>query len=239
MAEQKRVVAVLYETEELKQKRQEADKKITDLISALFVKMFGNPLSDTQRWTTVPLSELGSLDRGKSQHRPRTASELFEGPYPFVQTGDITNAGWILNAYTQTYSEKGFAQSKLWPKGTLCITIAANIARTTILGFDACFPDSVVGFIANERSNADYVQGLFLFLQRKLEAMAPRAAQLNINLEILRGLEVPLPPIELQNEFARAVADIQRLRLQQEQSGIQIERISSALSARLFALASH
>jgi type I restriction enzyme, S subunit len=37
------------------------------------------------------------------------------------------------------------AQSKLWPEGTLCITIAANIAETGILTFPACFPDSVVG----------------------------------------------------------------------------------------------
>ena len=45
----------------------------------------------------------------------------------------------------------GLQQSKQWEKGTLCITIAANIAETGLLGFDACFPDSIIGFVANPK----------------------------------------------------------------------------------------
>ena len=102
-----------------------------------------------QRWP-----QLGELNRGKSKHRPRNALHLYGGPYPFVQTGDIKNATGVIREYKQTYSEEGLKQSRLWPKGTLCITIAANIADTALLGFDACFPDSIVGFIS-ESENVD------------------------------------------------------------------------------------
>ena len=96
------------------------------------------------------LVNLGELGRGKSKHRPRNAPELFGGRYPFIQTGEVKAAGRIIREHSQTYSELGLEQSKLWPEGTLCITIAANIAETAFLGFDGCFPDSIVGFTATK-----------------------------------------------------------------------------------------
>src|SRR6266568_690687 len=97
-------------------------------------------------WKERGLNELGFVGRGKSRHRPRNAQFLYGGPHPFIQTGEIKHADLYVTTYTQTYSDEGLAQSKLWPAGTLCITIAANIAETAFLGFDACFPDSIVGF---------------------------------------------------------------------------------------------
>jgi len=101
-------------------------------------------------WRECKLEDLGLLQRGRSRHRPRYAIHLYGGKYPFIQTGEIREARKYITKYEQTYSEAGLEQSKLWPKGTLCITIAANIAELAILSFDACFPDSVLGFIPND-----------------------------------------------------------------------------------------
>ncbi len=107
----------------------------------------------------LKLDQLGSVGRGKSRHRPRNAAFLYGGPYPFFQTGDIKAANLYLTEHSQTYSEAGLAQSKLWKPGTLCITIAANIAETAILGIQGCFPDSVVGFTADPKeSEAKFVK---------------------------------------------------------------------------------
>ena len=94
----------------------------------------------------------------------------------------------------------------MWDSGTLCITIAANIAKTAILGFNACFPDSIVGFIANDLTNNIFVHYWFGFFQKILELQAPESAQKNINLKILRELDVIVPPIQLQNRFADYVS---------------------------------
>ena len=103
----------------------------------------------------LTLDQLGTVSRGRSRHRPRDAAFLYGGPYPFVQTGDVKRSGLYLRDYDQTYSEAGLAQSKLWPAGTLCITIAANIAETSILGIEACFPDSIIDSLVKSlcRSN--------------------------------------------------------------------------------------
>ena len=103
-------------------------------------------------WTPFRLDDLGFVGRGRSRHRPRDDESLYGGVYPFFQTGDIKAATLYLTEYSQTYNEKGLAQSRLWQPGTVCITIAANIAETAILGIPGCFPDSVVGFVPDART---------------------------------------------------------------------------------------
>lgn len=128
------------------------EKEIDDLdllIKARFIEMFGDPVSNSKHLPLKTLPQLGTFGRGVSKYRPRNAPELLNGPYPLIQTGDIANSELYIKNYNNTYSEVGLKQSKMWDKGTLCITIAANIAKTAILQFDACFPDSVVGFILN------------------------------------------------------------------------------------------
>ena len=175
-----------------------------------FVEMFGDPTARTSRWKMSPLVELGELSRGVSKARPRNSPDLLGGPYPLVQTGEVSNAGLWIESYNATYSEKGLAQSRMWRKGTLCITIAANIAQTGILTFDACFPDSVVGFIPNDRTNAIFIHFWFSFFQSILESQAPQVAQKNINLKILSELRVIEPPVALQNAFAAFVAEVDK-----------------------------
>lgn len=193
------------------------------LIPSIFLELFGDPTKNTKSWEWALLSELGTLDRGRSKNRPRNAPHLYGGPYPFVQTGDIANAGNYLKSFKQTYSESGLAQSKMWSKGTLCITIAANIAKTSILTFDACFPDSVVGFLASSSVRPEYIQCWLSFMQKQLEDTAPESAQKNINLEILRGLKVPVPPLVLQDKFAEVVHVLQKASEQAEEADRQVD----------------
>ncbi|MFZ7304942.1 restriction endonuclease subunit S [Avibacterium avium] len=142
-------------------------------------------------WIWGKLSDLGELARGKSKHRPRNDKKLFGGKYPFIQTGEVRAANRVIKEYEQTYSEFGLKQSKLWKKGTLCITIAANIAETAFLGFDACFPDSIVGFSALKAVSPEYIELFIKSARTKIEAYAPATAQKNINLNTLENLIVP------------------------------------------------
>lgn len=153
-------------------------------------------------WKYVTLDKLGSISRGKSKHRPRNDKTLFGGKYPFVQTADVKAAELYLTEYTDTYNEKGLAQSKLWPAGTLCITIAANIADTSILGIDACFPDSIIGFIPYEGvSNVKFVKYAFDILQRDCKNISQGAAQDNLSWRKLSTIKFPVPEIEIQNKI--------------------------------------
>ena len=153
-------------------------------------------------WEYVTLDKLGSVSRGRSKHRPRNDKALFGGKYPFVQTADVKAAELYLTDYTETYNERGLEQSKLWKAGTLCITIAANIADTAILGIDACFPDSVMGFIPFEGvSNVKFVKYAFDILQRDCQKISQGTAQDNLSWKKLSTINFPAPPIEIQNKI--------------------------------------
>ena len=188
-------------------------KKYDELIKAQFVEMFGDPVSNSRGLPEATLPELGEFGRGVSKHRPRNDPKLLGGKYPLIQTGDVASSDLYITSYTGTYSDLGLAQSKMWDEGTLCITIAANIAKTAILGFDACFPDSVVGFRANEKTNNIYIHYWFSFFQRILEAQAPESAQKNINLKSLSELRVIYPTKEEQDAFAAFVAEVDKSKL--------------------------
>lgn len=205
LPEQCRIAAILDKADAIRRKRAEAVRLADDFLKSAFLDMFGDPVTNPKGWKIQLFGDVGELDRGRSRHRPRNAPELLGGPYPLIQTGDVANSGGYIRSYTQTYSELGLAQSKMWPVGTLCITIAANIAKTAILTIEACFPDSVVGFRPNGKVRTEYIQYWMAFLQKILEENAPESAQKNINLEILRALKLPIPPISLQDAFVTLV----------------------------------
>lgn len=234
LGEQRRIVDLLVRADGIVRLRREAEKKVAELIPAIFLDMFGDPATNPKGWPLDMFGAIGTLDRGRSRHRPRDAEELYAGPYPFIQTGDVANSGGRITSYTVTYSEAGLAQSRLWRKGTLCITIAANIAKAAVLNFDACFPDSVVGFLPGGCVRTEYVQAWLYFLQPTLEANAPQAAQKNINLEILRKLPVPLPPQDMQDEFVASVNSIRSIQSQHVAAMEAAEATFRAVLARAF-----
>jgi type I restriction enzyme S subunit len=177
-------------------------------------------------WATMP--QLGELNRGKSLHRPRDDPKLYGGSYPFIQTGDVARGKGRIRQYTQTYSEFGLAQSRLWPAGTMCITIAATIAETGILEFDACFPDSIVGFIPQDKSvKTEFVESFFRTIKEDIQRYAPGVAQKNINLEVLEKIAIPVPP---SSEQKRIVAEVERrlsaLHHVEKQVSVALEQVS-------------
>ena len=162
-------------------------------------------------WCEVTLGELGEVDRGRSRHRPRNAPELYGGPYPFVQTGDIKASGGRITSHSQTYSEIGLSQSRMWPTGTMAITIAANIAETAILTYPACFPDSVVGFVADDsKCDVRFIEYLFRILRANIqhENVGTGSVQDNINLQTLSRLRFSIPPLSEQRSIAHILGTL-------------------------------
>ena len=207
---------------------------LDDLIKARFVEMFGDPVSNSCGLPEATLPELGEFGRGVSKHRPRNDPKLLDGEYPLIQTGDVANADLYILTYNSTYSELGLKQSKMWKKGTLCITIAANIAKTAILNFDACFPDSVVGFEANNRTNNIFIHYWFSFFQEILETQAPESAQKNINLKVLSELKVIVPGKKEQDKFTDFVNQVNKSKVAVQKSLDETQLLFDSLMQKYF-----
>jgi len=149
------------------------------------------------------LDQLGFVGRGRSRYRPRNDPSLYGGPYPFFQTGDIKAADLYLHRFSQTYNEAGLAQSKLWEPGTLCITIAANIAETAILSIPGCFPDSVVGFIVDEKlADVRFIKYYIDTLKLRMQNVSRGTTQDNLSLDKLLTFDFVVPGVETQRKIA-------------------------------------
>ena len=146
-------------------------------------------------WEMRRVKQTAEILRGKFTHRPRNEPSLYDGRYPFIQTGDVARAQKVIERYRQTLNEQGLAVSKMFPSGTLVMTIAANIGDVAVLDFAACFPDSIVGFVPREGVHRDYLYYVFLAMKPQLLREAPVNTQGNLNVERIgsQGTQIPLP----------------------------------------------
>lgn len=214
LTEQQRIVdrieSIFAKLDEAKEKAQVVVDGFELRKSAILHKAFTGELTAKWReehgltldsWELIKFGNLGNLERGRSKHRPRNDPKLFGGVYPFIQTGDVAKAGMYITEHSQTLSDFGMEQSRIFPKETLCITIAANIGDVSILSYDCCFPDSVVGFTPNDKTTSKFIYYMMSTIQNELKEAAPATAQKNINLKMLSDLELNIPSIDEQNKI--------------------------------------
>jgi len=204
ISEQKRIVAILDQVfadiEQARANTEQNLKNAHELFESYLQQVFSQR---GEGWIEKGLKDV-SLDfgRGKSKHRPRNDDSLYGGSYPFIQTGDVRNCEHVIKKYSKTYNDKGLAQSKLWPKGTICITIAANIAETGILDFESCFPDSVIGVVVDPKvTTIRYIEYLLQSFKTILKAKGQGSAQDNINMGTFENMVFPFPSVDKQIEI--------------------------------------
>jgi type I restriction enzyme S subunit len=203
-------------------------KKLKNIPSLRFPEFDGE-------WEVRKLKEVADIGRGKSKHRPRDAEFLYGGNYPFIQTGDIRKAGLYLTEYSQTYSEEGLKQSKLWFEDTLCITIAANIAETSILKIKACFPDSIIGLMPSEnKTTVLFVKHLFDKFKIQIQSLSQGAAQDNLNQEKLSNIEFVFPELIEQTKIASFLTTVDDKLQSLKQKKTLLEQYKKGVMQKIF-----
>lgn len=230
---QKNIVKLLKQVDELVNKTKKQLKKFDLLVKSRFIEMFGDPLSSDYNST---LKEVAKLERGRFSPRPRNDPKYFGGIYPYIQTGDIAQSDHYLTTYKQTLNEAGICVSKQFEKGVIVIAIVgATIGATSILGIDVYAPDSIIGITVNPKvCNNVYLEMVMRFWRPELLRRAPESARANINLQILEDLPIYLPPMELQEQFSKIVAQVDKSKLAVQESLKELETLKKSLMQQYF-----
>ena len=233
--EQRRIVELLEQADGLRRQRTEADTLADRILPALFLKLFGDPARNSRSLPTERMERLAQVKRGDFRHRPRTEPRFYGGPYPFIQINDITASGIIIRTHSQTLNEKGLAISRMFPAETVVVSIAATIAASGILGFDSCFPDSLVGVRSRDkRTTQEYLLFYLRLMAAHLTRIAPQLAQKNINLEILNALDVPVPQPHSLQLFTDAVKRFVAVEQRMASSHEMVDELWRAVIHRAF-----
>jgi type I restriction enzyme S subunit len=159
------------------------------------------------------LADVASIERGRFTHRPRNDPRFYDGDIPFIQTGDVTSsavADGFVRSHSQTLNERGLEVSRLFPAGTIAITIAANIGYVARLVYPAAFPDSIIAITPNGRVDAAYLSYYLATQRDEMDRRAPRGTQKNINIEFLKPWPVPVPSFADQQRIAGAISVFDR-----------------------------
>ena len=158
-------------------------------------------------WKISTLGEMVQLERGRFMHRPRNEPRFYGGATPFVQTGDVVRSGGRIREFVQTLNEDGVAISRVFPAGTILITIAANIGFTGVLQFDSACPDSLIAITPNQSLNIEYLEYFLQTQQSEMDRLAPKGTQKNINIQFLTPWPIVIPPLDEQHEIV-AILDV-------------------------------
>ena len=163
-----------------------------------------------ESWDVSTLGEMAQLERGRFMHRPRNEPRFYGGATPFVQTGDVVRSGGRIREFVQTLNEDGVAISRVFPAGTILITIAANIGFTGILQLESACPDSLVAITPDESINCEFLE-YFLQMQREeMDRLAPKGTQKNINIQFLKPWKIVVPVYAEQREVVAILNAIDR-----------------------------
>ncbi len=156
----------------------------------------------------VAIDEYGCISRGRSKHRPRNDASLYGGPYPFIQTADVSDSNIYITKHSQTYSEFGLSQSKLWANNTLCIVNAGvNTGDNAILRFSACFPDSIIGFVANPiKCEVRYIKYFLDTIKGNIKSITMGATQDNLSVAKLLTFKIPKMTYSIQRKIAAVLS---------------------------------
>ena len=192
-----------------------------------------------KHWKIKALQDIAVVNRGRFAHRPRNLPQFYGGKYPFIQTGDVARSDGMLQSYEQTLSEEGKTISRSFGPNSILITIAAIIGKTAITPFEVWCPDSIVGIIPLDNVNVHFLEFYLRTVQKFLnERAATQSAQKNINLNVLRPLKVPVPPLEEQNVIATLLLSFQKQIQRQREHLSKIHDLKTATLSRLLENAS-
>jgi type I restriction enzyme S subunit len=219
--EQEKIAAVLWKVQEAVEIEDAVVRNARGLKKSLLRRFFtrglrGEPLKETEigplpeSWEPRDLGSVASLERGRFVYRPRNEPRFYGGNTPFVQTGDVVRSGGRIRTYSQTLNEEGVKISRIFPTGTILITIAANIGYSGILEFDSACPDSLIGITPRELIEGEYLLYYLQTQQSRMDTLAPRGTQKNINIQFLNPWPVALPPKTEQREIADILQTVDR-----------------------------
>lgn len=236
LPEQRRIADILDKSAEIRRKRQYSVTLLNEFLKASYLALFADPRGNKKAWHQEPLGVVCSVNRGKFTPRPRNDPKFYGGAYPFIQTGDISSSGGLLSKWKQTLNEDGVSVSRSFQPGTIVIAIVgATIGETAILMLEMYCPDSVVGIVPHpDKVTSEYIEFTLRFFKQRFRDMAPETARANINLDTLRPLQIPIPPMPLQQQFSRLFQKCYALKQKVTEPRDETEDLFNSLVQRAF-----
>lgn len=239
LKEQKEISAVLQQVDHLISLRQRQAEKLDELVKARFVEMFGDPVRNTKPWEKASLLALGSCKNGMSFHANESGIKL-----RCLGVGDFKNLSYIDDVEQLPFvslAEKPSPNCFLHDGDIVFVRSNGNKALVgrCLLVYPRDTPTIYSGFCIRYRLVTEKVDPIYALHVLKADGirqkMSGRGANIqNLNQKILAAIEMPIPPLPLQNAFATFVYEVDREKERIQRSAALLETLKRSLMQQYF-----
>lgn len=233
LEEQKRIAAMLDKARSLIDLRKKQIAEMDALVKAKFIEMFGDPLINLKRWDTKQLKELGEWASGSTPSRGE--SNYFTGNINWFTAGEL-NSLYLTDSIEKITDEAvENSSTKIFKKGSMFIGMYDTAAfKMGVLQHDAAANQACANICPNNIVNILWLYFILTIMKPHFLENRRGIRQKNLNLGMIKNFEIPLPPFDLQNEFARFVQQTDKSKLAKQKSLEQMETLYNALMQQSF-----
>ena len=229
LAEQRRIADVLDRAEALRAKRRAALAQLDSLTQSLFLDLFGDPRPNTKSWPVKSLKDLGKVKTGGTP--PGAKPGMFGGPIPFVTPGDLESDEPV----KRTVTEEGAAEAETVRAGAaLVCCIGATIGKMGKAAQRSAFNQQLNAVEWATGVDDDYGLGVLRFFKPQIATWGASTTLPILKKSSFEKIEIPVPPISLQREFARRVTAVEALKTAQRASLAELDALFATLQHRAF-----
>ena len=231
---QDNIVAVLLKIKTALENRHKANALTDQFLKSTFLDMFGDPIKNPKKFFKSKLSNLCRIRRGAS---PRPIKNFLGGTIPWIKIGDGTKGNDIfIEETSEKIIKEGVNKSVFLKAGSLIFAnCGVSLGFARILKIDGCIHD---GWLSLENINSNlnklYLLKLINIITIYLRKIAPDGTQPNLNTDIMKNLDIPVPPIDLQQEFGNLVQKVEKLKEKQKKSEEDLQNLFNSLMQKAF-----
>ena len=234
LEEQKKIAAILDAADDYRQRTKALIDKYDQLTQSLFLDMFGDPVTNPKGWESKKLGMVHNISSGGTPSR-KNPEYYSNGTIPWVKTGELKGMYALSPSEYITEDALNNSSAKLFPVNTLLIAMyGATIGACSILNIEAATNQACAALMPTDETDVIYEYFFFSLYKNELIKLGVGGAQPNISAGMLKSLNVMYPPLQLQNQFAERVAQIEKQKQQAEASLVKAEDLFKSLLQRAF-----
>ncbi len=235
LSEQKRIADILDKADAIRRKRQEALQLNGDVIYSVYQEQFGNPIANPNGFPTRKIDDMCNLVRGSSP-RPKSDPRYYGGPIRRLMVEDITRDGRLVTPQIDSLTEEGAKKSRPCTAGTVVMVVSGNVGLPAKLAVDACIHD---GFVGLQDLDTSVIRPDFLVLTLEMlkvthERFKAGAIWQNLTTHQIKAMEIPLPPLDEQDDFDQFVARHNQFTTVLKAKASEEDRLFNSLVQRAF-----
>ena len=229
LAEQQRIAEVLDMAEALRAKRRTALAQLDTLSQSLFLDLFGNPATNTKEWPRKSLKALGKVSTGGTP--PSAKDGMFNGPIPFVTPGDLERDDPVKRSLTTAGAEESVT---VRAGAALVCCIGATIGKMAKARECSAFNQQINAVEWTDEVDDSYGLAVLRFFKPTIVAWGASTTLPILKKSAFEKIEVPVPPLPLQREFARRIEAVEKLKTAHRVSVAELIALFAAIQHRAF-----